>query len=71
VKTTEGLYRIAVETNKPGAYNPTARVSLPIGKLTTVYIVGSLDPTSKLFKEGGSAQFVIIVDGNTSFTVCR
>lgn len=71
VKTREGSYTIQAGTNKPGAYNPRARIALPIGKLTTIYIVGSLDPTSKLFQEGGSAQFVIIVDGNTAFTICK
>jgi Domain of unknown function (DUF4397) len=70
VRTRAGLYSIKAVTNKPGAYNPTARIGLPIGKLTSIYIVGSLDPTLKLFKEGGSAQFVIIVDGNTMFSKC-
>ena len=70
IKTRAGSHSINATTSKVGAYSPTARISLPIGKLTSIYLVGSLDPTSKLFQEGGSAQFVIIVDGNTMFSKC-
>lgn len=71
VAAREGSYTIHVGTNNPGLYNPTARIALPIGKLNTVYLVGSLDMSSELFQAGGSAQFVIMVDGNTSFTTCK
>ena len=71
IEAMAGSYKIYATTNKQGSYNPTARIALPVGKLTSIYLVGSLDPASKLFQEGGSAQFVIIVDGNTIFTICR
>jgi len=59
-----------LQVQLPNGNTQALNLSLKPGRIYTVYIAESLDPTSPLYMLGNILQFIQVVDGNTILNKC-
>jgi len=65
-----GSYRLHVHSHNP--ITPTKSVIIPFnpGRIYTIYIVPSIDPSSSIYNQANIPQVIMVIDGNTCFNKC-
>jgi len=61
-----GDYRLEVRSTNPISIN----IQFNPGRIYTVYIIGSMDPSSPGYAQANIPQVILVVDGNTIFDKC-
>lgn len=60
----------SLQVQLPNGNTQTTNLNLSPGRIYTIYIAESLDPTSPFYKQGNILQFIQVVDGNTLLVKC-
>jgi hypothetical protein len=68
VKTSPG--EAVLQVQLPNGKTQTINLDLNPGRIYTIYVAESLDPTSPSYKLGNILQFILVVDGNTAIIKC-
>jgi hypothetical protein len=59
-----------LQVQLPNGKAQTVNLDLNPGRIYTIYVAESLDPTSPAYKLGNILQFIQVVDGNTALIKC-
>lgn len=59
-----------LEVQLPNGKSQTVNLELNPGRIYTIYVAESVDPTSPAYKLGNILQFIHVVDGNTALIKC-